>query len=179
MVPEWASYKDAIQGVPMIACVFDYISNEHGRLLGDIPNEQIRAALFEGHGHIWTQNAIDSSASILWRTEEDQVDARGFSGSVLCIGRVHERCRPLLFQNFQLGIAHWPDGERQRNQADLPPGLNHPNPTIKGGFILPAEIRAATIVLQSGRQKRQNLSDPVSSEPDQTAPNRKQFSDPF
>ncbi|CDM37963.1 hypothetical protein DTO013E5_8267 [Penicillium roqueforti] len=179
MVPEWASYKDAIQGAPMIACVFDYINNEHGRLLGDIPNEQIRAALLEGHGHIWIQNAVDSSASILWRTDEDQVDARGFSGSVLCIGRVHEKCRPLLFQNFQLKITVWPDGECQRNSADLPPGLNHPNPMIKGGFILPDEIRTAKILLRSVRRQRQNLSDPVSSEIDQTVPNRKQFSDPF
>lgn len=179
MVPEWASYEDAIQGAPMIACVFDYMTTKHGRLLRDISNEQIRVALLEGHGNIWIQTALDSSASILWRTQEDQIDARGFSGSVLCIGSAHDKCRPLLFQNFQLRIMEWPDGERQRNPVDLPPGVNHPNPTIKGGFVLPDEIRAARIMLRSTRRDRQNLSDPFSSEVNQAIPDRKQFSEPF
>jgi hypothetical protein len=74
---------------------------------------------------MWIRTAPESSASTLWRTQEDQLDARGFSGSVLCIGRAHDKCRPLLFQNFQLRIMEWPDGEHQRNPADLPPGLNH------------------------------------------------------
>lgn len=179
MVPEWASYEDAVQGAPMIACVFDYMTNERGRLLGDISSEQIRVALLEGHGNIWTQTAVDSAASILWRTQEDQTDARGCSGSVLCIGCAHDKCRPLLFQNFLLEIMEWPDGERQRNPADLQPGVNHPNPEIKGGFVLPDEIRAARIMLPSTRRERKNLSDSFSSEVDRAIPNRKQFSEPF
>ena len=106
-----------------------------------IPSAQ--RAIVEGSEYFWDADGFSTNVSLLWRTNYDGDRAGGYSGSVLCYGKTTDKTAlAVLFQNYEsplkLAVV-----ERDRRPT-VSMGAQY-NPTFKGGFLLPEEIRQATI----------------------------------
>lgn len=124
ILPRWANLAGDLSGIPMFTCALSY-----GRSMtkeGQFLDEKTRTAIIEASGYYWDKQTFSQSASILWRTEEEPTFVGGYSGSVLCTGKPDKGGKPLAFQNFQQDFH----------------GL-----VIKGGFVLPEEVRESEILL--------------------------------
>jgi hypothetical protein len=95
-------------------------------------------SIIHGTHYTWEERARGKSTALLWRTirDTDRVDMA--SGSILCLGETHhETASALLFQNFEGPL---------RESEGIQIGSNENMPSFKGGFLLPTEIRMATII---------------------------------
>ena len=138
-VTEWANYEDALDGEHVFVSMFDVWINKERLYNGEITSQATQRAIVEGSEYLWTSRAM--SASILWRTEEDWRSVTGSSGCALCLGKPsHRQVKAVVFQNFQTPVKHWQVhcGERKL--------VGDNGWWIKGGFVLPQEIRESTIV---------------------------------
>lgn len=64
----------------------------------------------------------------------------GFSGSVLCLGKItDETAEAIVFQNFQTPLMSKNVAQDHRGQLN-----GEHRATVKGGFLLPEEIRHST-----------------------------------
>lgn len=131
----WANYENALDGQPVFACLFN-VWNQIQTIEGDLASRATQKAVVIGSESLWIRDAVSQSASILWRTESDFTTASGWSGSALCVGKPTDRyVKALVFQNFQkpftsVDVA---GGDRQLSSEY--------GCSIKGGFVLPQEIR--------------------------------------
>ena len=98
-------------------------------------------AVVVGCEYLWLKNSHSQSASILWRTEIDFESSKGWSGSTLCVGKPTDpTAKALVFQNFESPIRSGQVAATER------PLVGDNGWVIKGGFLLPQEIREAEIV---------------------------------
>lgn len=141
-VDGWARYEDALDGQPVFACLFNAWKNKLKILEGNVGAKATQQAVVVGSEHLWLKKAHSQSASILWRTEKDWVSSKGWSGSALCVGKPTDlTAKALVFQNYETPIRH---GEIAAN--DRPLVGDNGGWVIKGGFLLPQEIREAELV---------------------------------
>jgi hypothetical protein len=147
VIDSWASYRDALDGYPVFASMSYCVDTDIRRTdQGMIATEATKAAVVQGAEYFWVSRAV--SASLLWRTEWDNVPLLGFSGSVLCLGRPSDaKVSAVVFQNYQTPIKRI----QVLREADL---TGESGWTIKAGFILPQEIRESTIVSVMPRNDR-------------------------
>lgn len=148
MIAEWGSIEEALAGAP-IFCAIPNVTRGFSlgaKLLeGTVATEGFRSALVHGSQTIWERDMI--KVSFLWRTTRDVDFAQGFSGGVICLGKPPEKnCKPLLFQNFAHTVRKWPKGE-PRQIKTVKRFRKSVIETIKGGFLLPDEIRNSRIIL--------------------------------
>jgi hypothetical protein len=74
----------------------------------------------------------------------------GFPGSVLCLGKItDETAEAIVFQNFQTPLMFKNVAEDHRDQLN-----GEHRATVKGGFLLPEEIRHSTIEMESSTTSR-------------------------
>jgi hypothetical protein len=106
-------------------------------------------AVVMGTQYTWNREAFHVNASILWRTNHDHDRATGFSGSVLCLGKPTDKvAKAVVFQNFESPVKPWEVLHDHRQSVSDPW-----NPTFKGGFLLPEDIRNAKIRTIPNAQK--------------------------
>lgn len=166
-VVDWAAYEDALDGQPLFCCLF-HVGDKAAEILeGGIASRETQEALIIGSEYIWEKNAVTQSASILWRTNQDHTTASGWSGSTLCVRKPSDKqVKALLFQNFQ----------KNRNDREL----SKYGCWIKGGFVLPHEIRDSEIHRGDSAERTQTrnwASNPMRSR--QAGDNeRRDFSSP-
>lgn len=131
----WAAYSVVLDGGPVYACRFNATTNGWRSL----QEESVRQALVLGTEYTWDKRALSHNISILWRTkQEDHNPATSFYGSVLCSGRISDFvAQAVVFQNFEipLGADDFPEDQQQQVYQ----------PTMRGGFLLPEEIRRSKI----------------------------------
>ena len=168
IVSEWAPYEDALNGLPVFAAAFNAQFSRWGDLQGAIASKAVEKAVVQGMDYHWDKETKSSSAGLIWRTANDSLSATGWSGSVLCLGTPAEG-RPLLFQNYEHPIYSWPDGEGPEKRT--------PIDTIKGGFVLPIDVRSGKILLGPGASRRDVVSELPAFRGAQRA-SRKEFSAP-
>ena len=94
-------------------------------------SEASRDSLLEGVQYLWHEEIMRQNKSPLWRTVSlfpSPADARGYSGTVLCMGDpLQDETRAVVFQNFA-----------QRWESRPPRTLY--DTYIKGGFLLPPMV---------------------------------------
>ena len=106
--------------------------------------EDAQRAHLEGLSSYWKREAFDVTRALLWRTEQPADTAKGYSGTALCLGRPTDPTATLLlFQNFEI-LNKIPTAPHPHFKQSKSSG------TMKGGFILPQEIRACEILMESG-----------------------------
>lgn len=141
-VDGWAQYEDALDGQPVFTCHFNAKIDKLEIVEGIVAARATQQALVVGSEYLWLKNSHSQRASILWRTEIDWVSSKGWSGSALCVGKpTNPTAKALVFQNFERPI-------RSGGVAatDRPLDGDNGNWVIKGGFLLPQEIREAEIM---------------------------------
>ncbi|KAK2810197.1 hypothetical protein FQN50_003167 [Emmonsiellopsis sp. PD_5] len=100
----------------------------------------------KGAEYFWDREA--RTASLLWRTACEMDTAEGFSGSVLCLGKLTDStAHAVVFQNYQAALK-----PKQIDNDDEPRLRFAHRATFKAGFLLPEEIRASQIVLDDHGQ---------------------------
>ncbi|KAI9789824.1 MAG: hypothetical protein M1816_005741 [Peltula sp. TS41687] len=144
----WAQYDEALDGCPLFITVFNVYKNKWETKVGNAVSQATQKAIAEGVEYRWEKETFSQSAAILWRLEkEDWRDVRGFSGGVLCVGNPTDQfAKALVFQNFETPIKAW----QVRGGDSVLVGTW--GCTLKGGFVLPQEIRESQI--QSGEAEK-------------------------
>ena len=139
-VDGWANYEDALDGKAVFTCLFDVWVNKTQTIQGDLASRATQKAVVMGSEYLWVKDAVSQSASILWRTELDHTTASGWSGSALCVGKSTDKyVKALVFQNFQKPVTSL---DVAANDRELSGDYGC---CIKGGFVLPQEIRDSEI----------------------------------
>ncbi|KAJ5654069.1 hypothetical protein N7490_001072 [Penicillium lividum] len=167
-VTEWGNYSTALDGIEDVFCVCQRKAEGPWRAIsGEIDPTLFKRATVLGSGWRWSREKNCQSAFILWHTVGELAPADGWSGAPLCLGSPsHPTAKAVAFQNFQTTcrVRGEPSGERDT--------------LIKAGFVLPAEIRNATIL----SVPRQEHANPFSTLParnrlsNEVAPERRSFS---
>lgn len=140
----WADYNDVLDGGPVFVVSSNVVTGNQNLRTGSGVSRAARRALVAGSEYSWERNPLSRSVSILWRTEYDGDRMEDFSGSVLCLGQVHaETCRAVCFQNFQTPL--YSNQLLKYDHQRAPPDTTS-YPTVKGGFLLPQEIRESEIL---------------------------------
>lgn len=102
------------------------------------------AAIAAGSEYTWLKKAVKPTSALPWRTTYDDESMAGFSGSVLCLGKVTDKTAyAVLFHNFQSPIKP----QEVVHDHNAVSKFGH-FATFKAGFLLPAEIRAAKIQME-------------------------------
>ncbi|KAI9820469.1 MAG: hypothetical protein M1826_000906 [Phylliscum demangeonii] len=135
----WGSYPAALDGGPLFVCRLNAVTGRGTELQGRGISTVARQAIALSCDYTWDRQAFSQNASILWRTNYDPNRASGFSGSVLCLGRLADpTALAIVFQNYESPLKAMHTADDIRDASD-------PRATFKGGFILPPEVRLATI----------------------------------
>jgi hypothetical protein len=122
------------------------------------PFGTLQKVIVEGTEYLWDPKARTQSIALLWRVMHDGTDMEGLSASVLCLGQpTDSTCRAVVFKHFETPIC--PQHFEVTDLASARGNISWSS--IKGGFLLPADIRNAEIVCEA------DASSPVPSE-DQT-----------
>lgn len=143
-VTGWGNYRTVLDGEPLFVIGFNIGTGNlsHRREWG--VSEESRRALAMGSQYTWDRELLSQNVSILWRTEYDGDRLQGFSGTALCLGQISDRtCLAVCFQNFETPLysrAVLEQGHRS------PPSEGTYHARIKGGFLLPTEVRDAEIL---------------------------------
>lgn len=152
MQNEFGAADQALAGDPVFCSSFytDFPNTPHWRTYdATIASEQTCAAAIEGAEYFWENKSSWPTSSLLWRTIKDTTSVRGYSGSVVFISGSSQKdpCKPLLFQNFQHEVTKWPLDEPKQDDAKT-------IGTIKGGFLLPEEVKRSQILMHTSDRRR-------------------------
>lgn len=156
-------YCEALDGHSVFAMALNTLPSQSGRNRHEesekeaeieTEEQEIRRDLFgtmqkvvvEGVEYLWDRKSRTQSAALLWRAMHDGTEMEGLSGSVLCLGEPTDpHCRAVLFKHFETPICpqHFEPSDGASARGDVAWG------SIKGGFLLPWEIRNAEIICES------------------------------
>lgn len=136
----WANYEDALDGQSVFTCLLNVWADKTQTTQGDLASRATQKAFVMGSEYLWVKDAVSQSASTLWRTDLDNTMASGWSGSALCVGKPTDKyVKALVFQNFQKPLTSL---DVAANDRELSGDYGC---CIKGGFVLPQEIRDSEI----------------------------------
>ena len=103
--------------------------------------QQTQQSVIHGTQYNWEERTQAHSTALLWRTIRDTDTIEQVSGSILCLGELHNKtAQALLFQNSE-GPLIATDHVQTSQDED--------SPSFKGGFLLPQEIRNSKIITAS------------------------------
>lgn len=141
----WGDYREALDGhlaFAMSPSALSRNSSEKNRrdLFGTV-----QKAIVEGSEYLWDRKFHTQSVALLWRAMHDGTEMEGLSGSVLCLGKPTDtHCRAVLFKHFETPIC-----PQHFDTSDISARGDVAWSSIKGGFLLPPEIRDARILCES------------------------------
>jgi len=139
-ISEWGSYADVLDGCPVLVVRTSMSSSSSS-------SSSTQQALTVGVQYFFNRDIASSTSSLLWRTITDHDNALGWSGSVLCCGKqTDHKVQAVLFQNFEIPVR---PGILEGNDQGSATGVHNKRhgSMIKGGFLLPNEIRQAQILV--------------------------------
>lgn len=123
-ITSWATYTEALSGLPAYTIRPSANGNQ----------PEIQPATMVGTQYLWDRETRSQSASLIWRTEDDSTPEVGWPGSVLCLG-TDEGSKAVVFHNFQTRVLVDVDKKGRCEYGFL-----------RGGFLVPGEVRDARIV---------------------------------
>lgn len=143
-VSGWGAYKDVLDGNPVFVTGFNVSTGNQIRRIGTGISRRAHQAIVEGSQYFWDKELLSQSVSILWRTQNDQDSLQGLSGTALCLGLVSDKtCLAVCFQNFESPLR--PQASLNEDHRGTP-SHEYPGIRIKGGFLLPPEMRECQIL---------------------------------
>ncbi|KAJ5101432.1 hypothetical protein NUU61_003654 [Penicillium alfredii] len=142
----WGDYREALDGHFAFAMALSATT--------DHPKERKRIDMFgtlqkaivEGTEYLWDRKSRTQSSSIIWRAMHDGTDMEGLSGSLLCLGQPTDpKCRAVLMKHWETPICpqHFDVTDLASARGDVSWS------SIKGGFLLPQDVRNAEILCES------------------------------
>jgi hypothetical protein len=156
LLTTFATPEEALSAGTVFLLVSDFRRSKPGTL--DVVPRVARDALIMGVQSSWDYTEhMETTNSLIWRSDPDDKSVQGASGSLLCLGsNADETVKGLVFQNFQGGYygRHWQaadEGHEEISGADS-------MATFKGGFFLPNEVQAGTIILDAQEETRRVFS---------------------
>lgn len=141
----WGDYREALDGhLAFVMSPSALGQNSPAENRRDLFGT-MQKAIVEGSEYLWDRKFHTQSAALLWRAMHDGSEMEGLSGSVLCLGQPNDpHCRAVLFKHFETPICP------QRFEASGPSARGDIAwSSLKGGFLLPPEIRDARILCES------------------------------
>lgn len=142
----WGDYREALDGHFVFAMALSTVSQKSREKSRQDLFGTMQRAIVEGAEYLWDRKSRTQSVALLWRAMHDGTDMEGLSGSVLCLGQPTDRhCRAVVFKNFETPICpqHFEVAEQTSASGDIAWS------SIKGGFLLPPDIRNAEILCES------------------------------
>ncbi|KAJ5782257.1 hypothetical protein N7457_004031 [Penicillium paradoxum] len=139
----WGSYTDLLDGKPVFVTGLNIPTGNTIVRSGSGISREAQAALTEGSQYLWDREVLSQNVSILWRTENDEDPLGGLSGSALCLGQLQDKtCLAVCFQNFESPLY-----SRELLKDDHRGAPQYADRVrIKGGFLLPPEVRVTQIL---------------------------------
>ncbi|KAJ5151753.1 hypothetical protein N7492_010048 [Penicillium capsulatum] len=141
----WGDYREALDGHFAFAMALSADENTADETRKD-PFGTMQRVIVEGAEYLWDRKSRTQSVALLWRAMHDGTDMEGLSGSVLCLGQPTDpHCRAVVFKNFETPICpqHFEVTGQPSASGDIAWS------SIKGGFVLPPDIRNAEILCES------------------------------
>lgn len=142
----WGDYGDALDGQFAFAMALNALTERSAKEARRDHFGTLQRAVVEGTEYLWDKKARTQSVALLWRAMHDGTDMEGLSGSVLCLGRPTDpQCRAVVFKHFEMPICpqHFDSSDPTSAHGDISWS------SIKGGFLLPPEVRNAEIVCET------------------------------
>ncbi|KAJ5888328.1 hypothetical protein N7495_008369 [Penicillium taxi] len=144
VISGWATYSAALSGSEVYAARMNPVVKKWVHLEGKVDPQAIRNATVVGTQYLWDAGSSLQTASLLWTTKEPWSMADGWSGSVLCLGRLTDKSsRALVFQNYQVECTTNITMNGRRDWI-----------FVKGGFLLPDSVRSSEIIMGDNEQHR-------------------------
>lgn len=104
-VTSWGSYADVLDGGPLFIFRPNDTTGRWRTLAGRGVAKLTQTALAVSSEYSWTRQVVSETTSLLWRTIYDGDSMSGFSGSVLCLGRLsNQTAQAVDFRNFQVPL---------------------------------------------------------------------------
>lgn len=146
LIRGWGSYKDVLDGKSIFVTGQVVSTGNKKPREGTGVSETAQRALMEGLEYLWDRGLASVDVSFLWRTRFDGDRLGGMSGAVLCSGSLTDStCKAIVFQNFEIPV-------RPGSLLDDPENAV----IVKGGFLLPPEIRRSEILCDMEEQSEFN-----------------------
>lgn len=154
----FADPEEALKAPNIFLSRFNVRFNRWDTFTGHAVTGLAREALVVGMDYFWETRHVKVKRALIWRTETDDHSLVGGSGSTLCLGVPALTCKPVLFQNYETRFQQnkfWAmDGVRSRITGEPATA------TFKGGFLLPADVRTAKIIIDDDSPRRRSVSGP-------------------
>jgi hypothetical protein len=150
LLTTFATPEEVLSAGTVFLLMSDFRRSKPGTL--DVVNGHVvprvaRDALIMGVQSSWDYaEHMETTNSLIWRSDPDDKSVQSASGSLLCLGsNADETVKGLVFQNFQGGYygRHWQAADEGHEEISGADGMA----TFKGGFFLPNEVQAGTIIL--------------------------------
>lgn len=160
LLTKFATPEEALKAGTVFLLKSDFRRSKSGTLdvvSGHVVAPTARDALIMGVQSTWSYTShLEITNSLIWRSDPDDKDVGGASGSLLCLGSNADKVvRGLVFQNFEgryPGQSWQRDDRGHENIHDLKERAAAA--TFKGGFFLPSEVQAGTILLDDQEETR-------------------------
>jgi hypothetical protein len=158
----WGSYTDLLDGKPVFVTGLNIPTGNTIVRSGSGISREAQAALTEGSQYLWDREVLSQNVSILWRTENDEDPLGGLSGSALCLGQLQDKtCLAVCFQNFESPLY-----SRELLKDDHRGAPQYADRVrIKGGFLLPPEVRVTQILCNPSETPTASGTYPSRSNP--------------
>ena len=141
----WGDYRDALDGHLTFAMSLSALSENPQEANRRDSFGTMQKAIVEGSEYLWDRKSHTQSVALLWRAMHDGTDMEGLSGSVLCLGQPTDpHCRAVVFKHFETPIC-----PQHFESSDVSGRGDLAWSSIKGGFLLPPEIRDAEILCET------------------------------
>ncbi|KAI2785663.1 hypothetical protein POX_h09421 [Penicillium oxalicum] len=138
----WGGYQDFLNGGAVFVTAFNVPTGNLIVRSGTGISEQSQFAISEGSQYLWDRAVTSHNVSLLWRTTNDCDSLKGLSGSAVCLGKITDKtCLAVCFQNFESPVC---SSELLKDDHRPLPPEDH-RLSLKGGFLLPPEVRKAEI----------------------------------
>ncbi|CAG8198029.1 unnamed protein product [Penicillium olsonii] len=161
----WGSYEDVQAEEPIFMTALNVQNgNSIHRAGHGVSATDNKVALHEGAQHLWENQNLTQNISILWRTEREHDSLEGFSGSVLCLGKREDKtCLAVCFQNFQFPMISKKKLLTEHRPASVVDDMRE-YALIRGGFLLPEEIRTSEILCHPSATSQTASTFPAKSD---------------
>lgn len=134
----WGQCGKALRGRPVFVTRYNVGTSSWFTYQGYGMTRLAQHSIIHGTQYSWERKTRHPSTALLWRTMRDTDTVERVSGSVLCLGQIHEEtAQALLFQNFEGSLM-------ATDHVQISP--DEDSPSFKGGLLLPQEVRNSQII---------------------------------
>lgn len=143
---QWGSYADALSGAKLYVVRMNVTTGNWEVKQGAADTIAARCSTVVATQYLWCRVTRAQTCSLLWIAEPEPFSPGvGWSGSVLCLGKPTDKsAKAVVFQNYE-DVYRCSVNSLTGQSTDI---------IVKGGFLLPLEIRCSQIVSSEEEHRR-------------------------